>query len=198
MKLAVIGSAINGGAVQIIDILDSDKLCESIRVYDDAEEAQNTDVLGVPVVGPLERIMHDFHDKKIDSAVIAVGSINPRKKIFNQLTKSGIDMPNIISKRSIISNSCTIGFGNVILPLVYLGPKVTIGNNNYFTTSTVINHDSMVGSHCYFSTNVSIAGRVQIGNEVRLDAGSSIAADAVLTDCSLIGVGQSFGPVRGR
>ena len=49
--------------------------------------------------------------------------------------------------------------GNIILPHVYIGPRVVIGDNNYITTSTTINHDTSIGNHCYFSTSVSVAGR---------------------------------------
>lgn len=198
MKIAVIGSALAGGAIQIIDILLEDDLVRSVRAYDDSDVAQGAEILGVPVVGALDRILLDFRDGKIDSAIVAVGSIAPRKKIYNDLILAGISLPNIISKRAVISRSCSMGHGNVVLPLVYVGPRVKVGNNNYVTTSSVINHDSTIGSHCYFSTSVSVAGRVSIGNEVRLDTASSVTADAVLPDCSLVGPGQSFGPVRGR
>lgn len=198
MKIAVVGSALAGGAIQIVDILLEDDLARSVRVYDDADEAQDAEILGVPVVGPLDRILFDFRDGMIDSAVVAVGSIAPRKKIFTDIGLAGIPLPNIISKRAVISLSSSMGHGNVVLPLVYIGPRVTVGNNNYFTTSSVINHDSVIGSHCYFSTSVSVAGRVSIGDEVRLDTASSVTADAVLPGCSLVGPGQSFGPTRGR
>ena len=42
MKLAIIGSALAGGAVQIIDILLEDQLASDIRIYDDSDEAQGT------------------------------------------------------------------------------------------------------------------------------------------------------------
>ena len=198
MKLAIVGSALAGGAVQIIDILLGDGLAASIRIYDDHADACNTDVLGVPVVGQIDQLFYDFLDGIVDSAIVAVGSIDPRQKLYQRLHDKSIYTPNIVSSRAIVSASASLGAGNVILPLVYIGPRVIVGNNNYITTASVINHDSMVGSHCYFSTSVNVAGRVCIGDRVRLDTSASISADAKVLSDSLIGPGESFGPVRGR
>ena len=198
MKLAVIGSAVAGGGIQIIDILQDEGIADDIRIYDDAEEVQGRNVLGIPIVGTLDRLCSDISDGLVDSAVIAVGSIAPREALYKRYSRSSLVFPNIISSRSTISRSATLGNGNIILPHVYIGPNVRIMNNNYFTTSVVINHDSTVGSSCYFSTSVSVAGRVSIEDRVRLDTASCVTADAVVLSDSLVGPGESFGPIRGR
>ena len=198
MKLAIIGSALAGGAVQIVDILLEDFSTSSIRIYDDSDDAQGCDVLGIPVVGTLQRLLSDFSDGLIDSAVIAVGSITPRKLLFEKYIAFGMPFPNIISSDSIISKSARLGIGNVILPNVYIGPRVILGNNNYLTTMTAINHDTCIGSHCYFSTSVSVAGRVHIEDCIRFDTSCCVTADAKVKAETLIGPGESFGPLRDR
>ena len=198
MKLAILGSALAGGGVQIVDILLEENIALDIRIYDDREDAQGCNVLGVPVVGALDRLPRDISDDYIDSAIIAVGSIGPRQELFKRYSKTSLKFPNIISSRSTVSQSAILGRGNVVLPHVYIGPRVLVGDNNYFTTSTVINHDTSIGSHCYFSTSVSVAGRVVISNRVRLDTACCVTADSIVEDDSLIGPGESFGPVRGR
>lgn len=198
MKLGVIGSALAGGSVQIIDLVLDDHLASDIRIYDDREDAQGCSILGVPVVGTLDRLLLDVSDGLVDSAIIAVGSIGPRQKLYSRYLKASLRFPNIISSKSDISRSAVLGMGNVILPHVYIGPRVAIADNNYFTTATVVNHDTFIGSHCYFSASVSVAGRVSIGDRVRLDTACCVTADAVVEADSLIGPGESFGPFRGR
>ena len=187
-----------GGGIQIVDILQDESIADDIRIYDDDEEAQGRNVLGVPIVGTLDRLLSDISDGLVDSAVIAVGSIAPREVLFSRYSKSSLAFPNIISSRAIVSRSATLGKGNIILPNVYIGPKVKIQHNNYFTTASVINHDSTIGSNCYFSTSVSVAGRVTIEDRVRFDTACCVTADAVVPSDSLIGPGESFGPIRGR
>ncbi len=198
MKLAIIGSALAGGSLQIVDLVLDDHLASDIRIYDDREDAQGCTVLGIPVVGPLDRLLLDVSDGLVDSAIIAVGSVGPRRELYSRYSKESLRFPNIISSKSDISRSAVLGSGNVILPRVYIGPRVVIADNNYFTTSTIVNHDTSIGSHCYFSTSVSVAGRVSIGDSVRLDTACCVTADAVVEDDSLIGPGESFGPLRGR
>ena len=87
MKLAILGSALAGGAVQIVDILLDDNLALDVRIYDDREDAQGCNVLGVPVVGSLDRLLTDVTDGYVDSAIIAVGSIGPRRELFEKYSK---------------------------------------------------------------------------------------------------------------
>ena len=202
MKLAIIGSALAGGGVQIVDVVlddatSSELNISDIRIYDDNQEAEGCQVLGVPVVGRLGRLLPDFSDGLIDSAVIGVGSIEPRQRLFETYTATSLRFPNIISAKATISRSAVLGRGNVILPHVYIGPNVCIADNNYITTSTTINHDTNIGSNCYFSTGVSIAGRVKVENCIRFDTSCSVTADSTVPTNTLIGPGESFGPIRG-
>lgn len=198
MKLAIIGSALTGGAIQVIDVLLEDNITNEIRVYDDDQSALNTEILGVSVVGSTDRLEADFANHIVDCAIVAVGSIVPRRLLFERFRRVGIPFVNIISSKAVVSRWARLGIGNVVLPMVYIGPKVKMADNNYLTTQVVINHDSVVGSHCYFSTSVSIAGRVRIGDGVRFDTSASVTADAVVPADALIGPAEAFGPVRGR
>ena len=123
MKLAIIGSALAGGGVQIVDVLQEDSVSpelniSDIRIYDDNEEAEGCNVLGVPVVGGLGRLLPDLSDGLIDSAVIGVGSIAPRQMLFQRYAATSLKFPNIISSKATISRSAVFGIGNIILPHV--------------------------------------------------------------------------------
>ena len=196
MKLAIIGSALTGGAIQIVDICLEDGITNELRIYDDDPRALRANILGVPVVGTTDQVHRDFSNKLIDTVVVAVGSINSRFMLFQNMNRENYPIVNIISTKAVISSSVKMGKGNVILPNVYIGPNVAIGDNNYFTTASVINHDSIIGSHCYFSTTVSVAGRVQIGSRVRLDTSSSVSADAIIEDEAHLLPGKNYGPTR--
>lgn len=198
MKIAILGSALRGGGIQIIDILLESLAKDDLLIYDDDVDAKGKSVLGVPVVGPISQSVNDFSKGVFSAAVVAIGSVEPREKIYKSLLAQDVKFVNVISSKAILSPFCTLGIGNVILPGVYIGPSVTIGDNNYLTTASQINHDSSVGSHCYFSAGVTVAGRVKIGDSCRFDTSSCITADAVVPTHSLIKAACSYGPVRGR
>ena len=68
-------------------------------------------MLGVPIVGPLHRLQKDISDGFIDSAIIAVGSIIPREALYKRYMDSPLIFPNIVSSRSIVSRSASLGKG---------------------------------------------------------------------------------------
>ena len=135
MPLSVV---LAGGAIQIVDVLLEDQLASDIRIYDDSPDTHGANVLGVPVVGDCERLESDISDSLVDSAVVAVGSIAPRERLFKKYINTSLCFPNIISSKAIICNP-SIGRGsNSSWCLV--GPQVTLADNNYLTTATTINH----------------------------------------------------------
>ena len=198
MRLAIVGSALAGGAIQIVDILKDDYCLELVEIYDDREDAQGKNVLGVPVHGKIAEVEYSFKSGRVTHAVVAVGTVKPRNELYGWIKELGIEIPNIVSSKAIVSHSTVMGEGNIILPFTYIGPSVTIGDNNYITTGSVINHDTTIGSGCYFSTGVKIAGRVRIGDGVRLDTNSAVTADAHVVSDSHIQAGVCYGPLRGK
>lgn len=198
MKVAVLGSALRGGGVQVVDILMETHDVKDILIYDDDLEAIGKNVLGSFVVGPISQVCVDYDSGLVEAAVVAIGSVEPRKKVYEMAVRSGIPLMNVVSSRAVLSTSCVLGQGNVILPGVYIGPCSVLGDNNYLTTGSQINHDSCVGSHCYFSAGVVVAGRVLIGDSCRFDTSCCVTADAIVENGSLVEACRSYGPTRGR
>lgn len=197
MTIAVLGSALRGGGVQIIDVLLETANPENISIYDDDIKTHEKTVLGVKVAGCIDKAIEDFKSGTIETCIIAIGSTIPRKKVYEKVVCENIPLSNVISNRAIISTYTIMGHGNIILPGVYIGPNTEIGNNNYFTTGTQINHDTKVGSHCYFSAGSVVAGRVTIGDSCRFDTSCCITADAIVENCTLIKANSTHGPIRG-
>ena len=197
MTIAVLGSALRGGGVQITDVLLETVQPDNILIYDDDIKTHNKTVIGVRVKGSIDEAVEDFKYGVIETCVIAIGSTIPRKNVYEKLVDEKMPISNVISNRAIISKYAEIGEGNVVLPGVYIGPNTEIGDNNYFTTGTQINHDTRVGSHCYFSAGAVVAGRVTIGDSCRFDTSCCITADANVEDCTLIKANSTHGPIRG-
>ena len=176
-KLAIIGSAFGGGAAQIIDALSGDTAYNEVIIFDQNPSALGSTVMGVNVVDSSENILKWHKDGKFDCAVIAFGTPSERAKLFRALSQEGVNFVNVIDPTANIRPTARLGFGNVILANVYIGPFVTIGDNNYIITSTTINHHSSIASHCYLSSGCILAGRVKLGDEVRFDTASGAKGD---------------------
>ena len=196
-RVGILGSATNGGALQIIDVIQNDNIASSVFIYDDDESVQQETILDCPVVGPITQAVSDYEAGLISSFVIAIGSVLPRDKVYNFAVENRLKTTNIISSQATISSSAIIGNANIILPNSYIGPEVIVGNNNYITTGTYINHSSKIGDSNYFSTGVKVAGRICIGSRNRFDTGACITADAFIGDEQVIPACSYFGDIRG-
>ena len=189
-RIAIIGSALGGGAAQVIDAISRGSGQIPIGVFDNHPKAINREILGVQVVGSSEDLLKAYENSVFDAAVIAIGNLPLRKAVYEQLIAASIPLCNVIDKDAVVSQSARIGVGNVLLCHSYLGPDVIIGDNCYVITGSKINHDSRLGSHCYLSTGVSIAGRVQVGSMGKFDTASGAAPDCLIPSGSYLMPGQ--------
>lgn len=189
-RVAIAGSALGGGAAQVIDAIRRGFDYDAVGIFDNNEEAWGKDVDGVKVVGSSKEIVEAYRSGLFDAVVIAVGDVVMRRDLFEVLKLKLVPFCNVIDKDAIISPSAKIGIGNVFLCHSYVGPGVTIGDNCYIITGSRINHDSQVGSHCYLSTGVSIAGRVRVGDLVKFETASGSAPDCHIPSGSTVPPGQ--------
>jgi sugar O-acyltransferase (sialic acid O-acetyltransferase NeuD family) len=192
-KLAIIGSAVGGGAAQIIDALSGDTTYNEVIIFDHNLSVLGSNVMGVNVVDSSENILKWHKDGKFDCAVIGIGTPSERAKLFRVLSREGVNFVNVIDPTANIRPTARLGLGNVILANVYIGPFVTIGDNNYIITSTTINHHSNVGSHCYLSSGCTLAGRVKLGDKVRFDTASGAKGDVTVSSGTVVPAGQILG-----
>jgi UDP-perosamine 4-acetyltransferase len=188
-RLAIVGSAIGGGAAQIIDALSGDSSYSEIMIFDRDAAAIGTSVMGAPVVDSSDNVLQWHRNGRFDSAVIGVGMPSQRAEIFASLSEAGVNFVNVIDPTANIRPTASLGLGNVILANAYIGPYVTLGDNNYVITNTFINHHSRVGSSCYFSTGCKLAGRVLVGDRVRFDTASGAKGDVKVPDNASVAAG---------
>lgn len=196
-RIAILGSAISGGALQVIDAILTTRDLVAVAVYDSDVNSHGIKILNVPVLGSTTECLDGFNRSIFDFAVVAVGgSTLQRKKVFESLKKENIPTENIVSPQAIVSPSAAMGSGNVILPSVYIGPNVTIHDNCYFISGTTINHHTVVHNHSYFSTGVSIASHVTVGEGCRFDTASFAVSRKVLRPFSVIQAGETVEPEK--
>jgi sugar O-acyltransferase (sialic acid O-acetyltransferase NeuD family) len=65
-----------------------------------------------------------------------------------------------------VSQSATMGFGNIILANVVVNPNVKIGNFNTFNSNSLVGHDTTMGDSNF------IAGHTVIGSNLKIGSGN--------------------------
>lgn len=192
-RLAILGSAVSGGALQIIDAAFTTNDLDPICIYDSDPQSHGRQVLGIPVVGSTEICLEEFKKNRFECAVVAIGgNTKIRQLVFENIKNQGIPLANVISQRATVSNSAQFGEGNVVLPGVYVGPLVTIHDNCYFISGTTINHHTTIHSHSYCSTGVSIASHVVVGSGCRFDTASFAISRSIFKAFSVIPAGETL------
>lgn len=190
LRIAVVGSALGGGAAQVIDAISRSADQVAVAIYDNNPEALGISLHGIQVAGPSNTVIQAYKSGSFDAAIIAIGNIQLRKEVFDSLIHASIPLCNVIDRDAVVSRTAKIGIGNVFLCHSYVGPGVIIRDNCYIITGSRINHDSTLGSHCYLSTGVSIAGRVEVGDMVKFDTASGSAPDCLIPAGTCLKPGQ--------
>jgi len=109
-----------------------------------------------------------------DYVVVAIGLIDTKVAVCNQLKNKGAQFLNLIHPSTILGPNIKMGEGNVICPNCVLTTDITIGNFNHFNVATTIGHDVVIGSHNTLSAHGDITGFVTLGDENFLGSRVSI------------------------
>ena len=189
-KIIILGAG--GHAKVLCDILikRKEKYQEDIEILgfldDDYEKLKNKVILGIPVIGNLNKI--EDYRKKDYKYVVGIGNNNARKEIVN-LYKDLVYIP-IVHPDVIVGCEVFIGSGSQILGGCVINPNVRIGNHVIINSSTVIEHDCIIEDYVHVSPNSTICGGVSIGEMSWIGAGSVVIQGIGINKNVIIGAGS--------
>ena len=130
--------------------------------------------------------------KKFNNAFVTIGQIKNfkiREKIFKKLKGLNFNIPKILSKTAIISESAKIDFGTIVMDRAIIHQDVKIGKNCIINTGAIVEHDVKIGDNTHISTGVIINGEVEVGNNVFIGSGSIIVNNVQIKSNSFIKAG---------
>lgn len=186
-RIAIIGSALGGGAAQIIEALQNQPAARAVFIVDNDPRAIGVSIFGVEVAAATEDLPRLWEEGRFDAAVIAIGGdLNERRRLFDNLRGRGIPFTNVIDPSVRTGMGFSIGVGNVVLNDAYFGNRVAVGNNCYILNQCSIQHDTVIGDHNYLATNVAIGAHVKIGSANRFGIKSVVETRMVVHDGSSI------------
>ena len=187
-NLILIGGG--GHASSCLEIIEQYKNYKIIGIIEKKKDFNNIDYT---YLGD-DRALKDLK-KKYSYAAICVGQIRshiPRLKIFNKLIKLKFNLPNFVSKNTIMSSKLSIGISNFIMSNVFINRNVNIGDNNIINTGSIIEHDSTIGDNCHISTGSIINGNVTIEDNVFVGSGCVIYHNTTIKKNSIIPAGTTI------
>lgn len=190
-RIAILGSALSGGAAQIIEAMNGNLDLTPEFILDSDPNAIDGNVYGVKIIGSTNKVIDLWNKKLFDAAVVAIGgNLKERNILFKKLKENKIETINIIDQSVKFGFNVSIGSGNVILNSTYLGNNVQLGDNNYILNQCSVQHDSKIGNSNYFATNVTIGAKVKIGNENRFKIKSIVETSVCIDNFSTLESGE--------
>ncbi|MCU0351098.1 MAG: acetyltransferase [Flavobacterium sp.] len=187
-KIAIIGAGGFGREVKMLidQINQTDKKYEFIGYYDDGME-KNTTINQNIVLGNIEDL--NAVQEKIN-IVIAIGSPETKKAIFEKITNKNIEFPTLIHPSVIIGNEgVNIGKGCVICAGSIITCNIQIKDFVIINLMCTIGHDTVIHSFSSFMPAVNISGEVEIYEEVYVGTGAKIINQLQIGAQTILGAG---------
>lgn len=112
-----------------------------------------------------------------------------REKLFCYYSQIGFTFETIISPRSRVSKSATIGVGTIIQDGVNVNAFTKIGNFVKLNTNCNVMHDCDIGDFVTIAPNAVVLGKISIGHNTYVGANSTILPEKKIEHNSIIGAG---------
>ncbi|MFN0083237.1 MAG: acetyltransferase [Ferruginibacter sp.] len=186
--MLIIGA--KGFAKEVLEILFQKNSLENIFFYDDIN--QDIDRLiydKFPVLNSLEQAEKLFKDDP--NFTIGIGGPYVRKQICEKFTSIGGKFTSVVSPlahighfETLIENGCNIMTGSVVTN------SVTIGTGNLLNLNCTIGHDCVIGDFCEFSPGVHISGNCTIGTACLFGTGAVVLPKIKIGNNVIVGAGS--------
>jgi len=121
---------------------------------------------------------------------LGIGNNKIRKVLYNKIINSGFKIISLIHPSAVISDSCILGKGSVVMPNVVINSNSKIGNGVILNTSSIVEHENKIGDFVHISPNVSLSGCVTIKDITHIGIGSSIIQGVTIGSNCMIGAGS--------
>ena len=129
--------------------------------------------IDVPVLGTIK----DYEIQENDRFILAIGDVQGRRKIAENILERGGKFINFIHPLAKIFRSAKIGQGVIIFPFGYAGANSDIGDFCFINSHAGSGHDVKLGAFSEQAPYSVLAGGVQTGEECFF-AGEELCSDA--------------------
>jgi NDP-sugar pyrophosphorylase family protein len=151
-------------------------------ILDDNIELKGSELLGVPILGPLD-LLNDYNAPWVFNSVAL--SKEPRKIVTEKLKKFDVHFASIIHQ-SVNIDYCNVDAGCYISRTSYVEPKSQIGFGSMILAGATIGHDSKIGINCFIAPGVHVLGNVTIGDYTWLGAGTCVHPGSIVAAESVV------------
>lgn len=158
---------------------------------DEDKKKFGTEIDEISVLGD---VFDDGHLKLIGkkcSSFVAIDDLKLKKSITENLKDRRKVMPvNAVHRNALISDSATIGHGNLIEQGVSVGTKSDIANNCIINANAIISNHSKIGDFVQIGAGSIIGSEVKVEDEAFIGSGVTIVSGITIGKRARVGAGS--------
>lgn len=161
-----------------------------IGFVDDNDEIQNTNVIGLPVIGKYQDLFSKKFKEKIQEVYCPIGVNKVRMEYLSTLKKEGYNIPNFIHHTVSIAPDVIMGEAVYMLAGNIVMPHTTIGNYIMINMDSTIAHHVTVEDGVFMSSGVNIGALINVRERAYIGMGvtAMTGVNEIGHDC-LLGAG---------
>lgn len=120
---------------------------------------------------------------------ISIGDTEPRKRLFEEVKRLGLETINVIDKSAMVASSVSIGTGNFIGKMAVINIGTVIGDDNMINSKALIEHHCTIKNHTRIATATTMNGDVIVEDGAYLGSMACCIGQQRLGEFSIIGAG---------
>ena len=130
---------------------------------------------------------------KAQFALIALGQISSpdtRASLYQQVSKAGFDLANVLSPSAYVSPSAQIGEGTIVMHGAIINTGAKVGSNCIINSRALLEHDTQVLDNCHISTGAILNGGVLVEEGCFIGSGTIVKEAVSIGERSVVGMGS--------
>ncbi len=152
-------------------------------VFDDNPSRTGFEVLGVPVLGPIDSLVN----AGFSVAVIAIGDNAVRQRIAQRLTH--MQWLTAVHPNAWVHPSVRLGAGTVVFAGAVIQPEAVVGEHVIINTGATVDHECTVHDFAHIAPGAHLAGRVTVEEGAFVGMGSSVIQTVRIGAWTTLGAG---------
>ena len=182
----IIGAGGHGKVV--LDILRANGV-EPAGFVDADESLWGRSVLGLAVLGGMQRLEKIARSAGATAAVLGIGDNRVRLELAAEVRRAGLSLASAVHPSAVVSASATLGRGVVVCAGAVIGVEATVGDAAVVNTNATVDHECRVGEAAHVCPAAALAGRVVVGRGAFVGIGASVIQCRRVGDWATVGAG---------
>ncbi len=153
-----------------------------VGFYDDDEQKWGTHIFGIPVIGPINKLMSS---NNFSHGIIGIGQNEVRKRIAEELDLNWI---TVVHPFSWVHPEVQLGVGTIICAGAIVQPSAQIGSHVIINTKASVDHHCHVGDYAHLAVS-HLAGGASVDEGVLMALSSTVLPGIHVGSWATVGAG---------